>query len=157
MKDRLVEFPNRYKLIPVSGQADTYDLQPVPGTITEEGTFLNKAVLFSDTNSERFGETDGTPNAGFSKITQEINITVPLLGWSENPDSTGWYTNQVQVSEMKSVYNPLLDLVITSATLADDERSAFSCIIECETFDGYVIFKAVDLPDIDFNVRFVGV
>ena len=111
MKDRLVEFPNRYKLIPVSGQADTYDLQPVPGTITEEGTFLNKAVLFSDTNSERFGETDGTPNAGFSKITQEINITVPLLGWSENPDSTGWYTNQVQVSEMKSVYNPLLDLV----------------------------------------------
>ena len=30
-------------------------------------------------------------------------------------------------------------------------------IMEAETFDGYVIFRALDKPDISFNVRFVGV
>ena len=58
---------------------------------------------------------------------------------------------------MKAVYNPLLDLVITNATLAEDERAAFGLIMEAETFDGYVIFRALDKPDISFNVRFVGV
>jgi hypothetical protein len=46
LKDRIVQYPNRYKLTQVSG--DTYDLTPVPGNVTEQGTDLNKANLFPD-------------------------------------------------------------------------------------------------------------
>lgn len=46
MKDRVVQFPNRYKLTPVSG--DVYDLTPAPGIVTEPGTDLNKANLLPD-------------------------------------------------------------------------------------------------------------
>ena len=72
-------------------------------------------------------------------------------------DADGWYTNQVPVSEMKAAYNPLMDLVITSAALAEDERAAFGLIMECETFDGYVLARALEVPELDINVRFVGV
>lgn len=48
MKDRVVQYPSRYKLTPVSGTSDTYDLTAVPGTVTEAGTDLNKSTLLSD-------------------------------------------------------------------------------------------------------------
>lgn len=48
MIDRVVEHPNRYKLVPVDGTTDTYDLVAVPGTVTAAGTDLNKANLLSD-------------------------------------------------------------------------------------------------------------
>lgn len=41
--DRVVQYPNRYKLTPVSG--DVYDLTPEAGTVTAEGTPVNKATL----------------------------------------------------------------------------------------------------------------
>ncbi len=43
--NRVVENPNRYKLNAVSGQANTYDLEKVPGVITDTGTPYSKAVL----------------------------------------------------------------------------------------------------------------
>lgn len=43
VKDRIVQHPGRYQLNPVSG--DIYDLVPVPGTVYEEGTDINKAYL----------------------------------------------------------------------------------------------------------------
>lgn len=48
MKDRVVEHPNRYRLVPVAGTSDTFDLVAVPGTVIEEGTDLNKAALLTD-------------------------------------------------------------------------------------------------------------
>lgn len=48
MKDRIVQHPNRYKLTPVAGTGDTFDLSPAPGAVTDEGTPLNKATLLSD-------------------------------------------------------------------------------------------------------------
>ena len=45
IKDRVVQYPKRYKFVAVSGQTDTYDLVPVAGTITEAGTAINKAYL----------------------------------------------------------------------------------------------------------------
>ena len=49
MKDRIVEFPNRYKLAPVAGTTDTFDLVPVPGTVTEEGDDISKDNFLPDT------------------------------------------------------------------------------------------------------------
>jgi len=45
IKDKVVEFPHRYKLTSVSGQANTYDLTPEPGVITDAGTAINKGYL----------------------------------------------------------------------------------------------------------------
>lgn len=43
VKDRIVQYGNRYKLTEVS--PDVYDLTPVTGTVTEQGTIINKAYL----------------------------------------------------------------------------------------------------------------
>ena len=55
MKDRIVQWPHRYQLVPVSGQADTYDIVAKPGTVTEAGTPINKANLLSDETAELYG------------------------------------------------------------------------------------------------------
>lgn len=58
MKDRIVQYPNRFKLTQVSG--DIYDLTPEPGIVTEEGDDLNKANLLPDDVAAAFGLT-GNP------------------------------------------------------------------------------------------------
>ena len=45
VKDRLVQFPSRYRLLPVGGTTDTFDLVPITGVITETGTPINKEFL----------------------------------------------------------------------------------------------------------------
>lgn len=158
MEDRIVQFPNRIKLVPVDGQPNIYDIEEVPGEVTSEGTPLSKATLLTDVTGERYGLTPtGTIAEVLSKNVQELSATITATGWSSSVGDEGYFTNQVEVPGMLSVYNPLLVLVITSATLSEDERMAFSYIIEVETFDGYVICKALEVPDIDLNVKFMGV
>jgi hypothetical protein len=43
--DRVVEHSGRYKMTLVDGTTDTYDLVAVPGTVTAEGTAINKEYL----------------------------------------------------------------------------------------------------------------
>lgn len=45
--DRVVQYPHRYQLTPVSGETNVYDFVPVPGTITETGTPINRALLMA--------------------------------------------------------------------------------------------------------------
>lgn len=47
VKDRVVQHPHRYKLVPVAGTTDTYDLERVPGTVTEKGTAVNRQLFNS--------------------------------------------------------------------------------------------------------------
>ena len=89
-------------------------------------------------------------------LTQVLTATITAAGWSTG-QTDGYYTNQVAVEGMLSSYNPFCDLVVTSAALAEDERTAMGQIIEVETFDGYVIARALKAPTIDLNVRFMGV
>ena len=73
MKDRVSLHPNRYKLTPVSGQADTYDLSRADEP-QEAGTPLNKANLLSDDTATKLGldpET-ATPNDAWKQILLEI-------------------------------------------------------------------------------------
>ncbi len=89
-------------------------------------------------------------------LTQVLTATITAAGWSTG-QTDGYYTNQVAVEGMLASYNPFCDLVVTSAALATDERKAMGQIIEVETFDGYVIARAIEAPTIDLNVRFMGV
>lgn len=55
MKDRIVEFPNRYRIVPVEGTSDLVDLLPVPGVITDIGTPINKNTLLRDETAAQYG------------------------------------------------------------------------------------------------------
>ena len=73
MKDRSVEFPNRYRLSKVPGTDDVYDLIPAPGDVTEEGTYINKGTLLTDDTAALFGlDDDATPNEVFRVIAATI-------------------------------------------------------------------------------------
>ncbi len=47
VKDRVVEHPHRYKLTKVAGSEDVYDLEQVPGTVTDMGTSVNRQLFNS--------------------------------------------------------------------------------------------------------------
>lgn len=153
MIDRVPTLPGRTKMTKADGSTEYVTIERADEP-TQAGTPLNKATLFDSNAEARYAAA--TPSEAFNKAVQILTATVPASGWSSSM-TNGWYTNRVNVANMKAVYNPLLDLVITNATLAEDERAAFGLIMEAETFDGYVIFRALDVPDMDINVRFVGV
>ena len=56
--DRNVEFPNRYRMVPVPGTDDIVDLIPAPGKVFEDGTFVNKANMLTDETSSLLGGVD---------------------------------------------------------------------------------------------------
>ena len=109
------------------------------------------SVILDVTNKKAYLQSS---NAGI--LTQILTATINASGWSSSK-TNGYYTNRVSVPGMLASYNPFCDLVVTSATLADAERTAMSSIIEIETFDGYVIARALEAPKTSINVRFVGV
>lgn len=76
MTDRNVQFPNRYQLTKVAGTDDIYDLTPAPGTITEEGTMINKQTLLTDeTEIVLFGNADDrTVDDAFNMISTKISL-----------------------------------------------------------------------------------
>lgn len=94
--------------------------------------------------------------AAVEKLTQILTATIPVSGWS-SAQTNGYYTNQITVTGMQASYNPWCDLVVSSAALAESEREAMGKIIEIETFNNYVIARALETPEIDINIRFVGV
>lgn len=53
MQDRIVEHPNRYRMISVGD--GLVDLIPAPGQVVQEGTPLSKATLLSDTTADAIG------------------------------------------------------------------------------------------------------
>lgn len=157
MEDRIVQYPNRIKLVPVEGTTDTYDIVEVPGEVTAEGTPLNKATLMTDVVGNRYGlPSTGTLSQMFERNVQTFLATIPATGWSTST-TNGYYTNQVSVTGMKAVYNPKMYVSITSAELAEEERAAFGQIIECDTYDGYIIAKALEAPESDVKVILEGV
>ena len=76
MKDRVVQYPHRYQLVPVAGETGVYDFVPVTGTVTEEGTPLNKANLLSDTTADLLGLIGGeaTVNNALVKNLQTFGV-----------------------------------------------------------------------------------
>ena len=124
---------------------------------TEEKNKL-AALELSSAVKTRYGIGDnGTLSDALSKNVSEWTVAVLASGWSTSANTDGWYTNQITVSGMKAVYNPIATLVITSAALVDDEQAAWGNIKEIETFDGYIICKATDKLDIAINIKLSGV
>ena len=71
MEDRLVEYPNRVRLIPVEGQDGVYDIVQMPGTVTSEGTPLNKLTLLSDNVAELL-DNPATPSEALGRLAERL-------------------------------------------------------------------------------------
>lgn len=71
MEDRLVQYPNRVQLIQVEGQPGIYDIEAVPGTVTANGTPLNKATLLSDTVATLVNNA-ATPNEALKYLAERV-------------------------------------------------------------------------------------
>ena len=140
---------------------DEYAKKTTVESLSNTVTQLNTKVAGLSISSEvktRYGIGDnGTLSDALSKNVSEWTVAVLASGWSTSANTDGWYTNQITVSGMKAVYNPIATLVITSAALVDDEQAAWGNIKEIETFDGYIICKATDKLDISINVKLSGV
>ena len=68
MQDRVPTHPGRVKLIPVPGEANTYDMVRADDP-TEPGTPLNKANLLTDATCSALGlPNTATPNDAFDKM-----------------------------------------------------------------------------------------
>jgi hypothetical protein len=108
MKDRVVEHPNRVRLVPVAGQDGVYDAVAVPGTITEPGTPINKALLLSDSTAMLYGLSEANAN---------VNRSIELAYNGEN-------NVMVVIPTTDQNGNPLLGMNLTVACTNDTAISA---------------------------------
>ena len=96
IKDRQVQYPTRFRLSPVSGQENVYDMTAVPGTVTQAGTALNKANLLSDATATLLGLSgDPTVNDALSGIGNSLKAKpewYQLGSYSLSAVSTGSIT-----------------------------------------------------------------
>ena len=80
MKDRITLTPNRVKLIPVAGMANTYDIVRADNP-TQEGTALNKANLLSDSLAAALG-IDNKPEGG--TVNDALGVLAPKADYSRS-------------------------------------------------------------------------
>lgn len=149
MQDRIPRYPGRVKLTPLGN--DLYNMERADEP-QQVGTPLNKSNLFDSANETRYGAT--TPNGALTYLVREWHIVVPASGWVEGDSFS---TNQVTVSGMRAVYNPIYASDPADVLSVETEAQNFGMIAEMETFNGYVIFKAIDKPESDVRVIIKGV
>lgn len=154
MIDRQPTKPGRIKLTDDKGNVQYYYMERADEP-TVVGTPINKATLFDDDNSARTGGS--TPSEGFDAILKDWGtFTIPLSGWSSST-SNGWYTYRIDIPGMKAAFNPFVDVLYESGATANEVSASFVVIKEIETFDGYVICKAVERPAVTIKIRITGV
>lgn len=152
MTDRNVQFPNRYQLVKVPGTDDIYDLTPAPGTITAEGTMINKATLLSDETAGLLGlPNTAVPDDAFKTLNSAFNSmalkTTLLNSWTSDGSilvipvdggalTSGRYLLKIESSDSGSLNLEAdkrsslsaVQLQTGSTTLIAHQNSAFAAI-----------------------------
>ena len=79
MENRSVQFPNRYKMVPVPGTKDIFDVLPVPGEVFAEGTPFAKNTVLADATAKLIGLSElATPNDAIVALKEMIDNTKNL-------------------------------------------------------------------------------
>lgn len=157
MKDRLSLYPGRVTLVPVEGQANTYDMvradQP-----TEEGTPLNKQTLLSDEVAESLGlssEANPTPSMAFNHLNEikvglsaQVSATLLASNWAD-----GVYTLAIEGVTDTSNQEVLPAVDITTEQL---EAMQAANIQDGGQTTGRIMLKAFgDVPTVDLPIRVI--
>ena len=136
--DRIPLYPGRVKLVPVSGQANTYDLVRADEPVVA-GTPINKAL--------------------FDSIVSVAEATLTVSGWKMGAD--GRYAQTVSVSPVRANSK----IVIVDCNLNTDDADARVEILaswslpsanEAKQGDGTLTFYATKVPLVSIPI-FVGV
>lgn len=132
IKDRQVQYPNRFRLAAVSGQENVYDITPVPGTVTQAGTALNKANLLSDATAALLGLSgDSTVDGALALIAnkarhEEGSYTGTGDYGSANPNTLSFsFAPKIVIiqSAADSKYGPLFIQAGVSTTYCKQDGS----------------------------------
>lgn len=145
--DRIVQYPGRVELTPVSGQTNVYDMTAQEGTVTTEGTLLNAANLNQQTQLdsavlEQFqsaGMSSGTYQNGVSDalkftadkiIAEQITLTPvsPFALYGATPITATKMGNVVFIDGIVKVTTntTLNDTQKTICTLPEGWRPSYS-------------------------------
>ena len=136
--DRIPLYPGRVKLIPVSGQANTYDLVRADEPLVA-GTPINKAL--------------------FDSIVSVAEATLTVSGWTMGAD--GRHTQTVSVPPVRATSK----IVIVDCNLDTDDADARVEILtawggpsmnEANQGEGSLTFYANEVPSVSIPI-FVGV
>lgn len=119
MKDRSVEYPNRYRMTLVPGTTDIYEMTPVPGEVYEEGTLMSKGNILDDNSEMDIWGTigDRTPNDAFSFIGKSLSEhdedIANLAATLEGKIVTGIYTATGSEKTVNLGFRPKAVLVVS--------------------------------------------
>ena len=154
MQDRQPTKPNRVKLTLEDGTVLVgvlvrNDEPTVPGTP------INKNTLFSNENSEKYACE--LPSEAFDLISRDIDVTVPVSGWSAAVGGDGYFYNIVDANGVKESHSPMFGMAPVAVANLDEARNAFALIDRMVTHDNSVTFKAAEKPEVDVIVRIKGV
>lgn len=79
--DRIVDYPGRVKLTPVSGQTNVYDMTREEGGVIDEGTLLN-AYNLNDQTVNRYTPTMDLDTAAEAGTDDgDLYAAIVALGW----------------------------------------------------------------------------
>ena len=92
--DRIVDFPGRVVLTPVTGETDTYDMVRSEGLVTQEGTLLNAANLNQQTQLDptvaaaytAAGAASDTNNA----MSDALKFVLGKVGYIDSGTANSW-------------------------------------------------------------------
>lgn len=104
VKDRVVQYPHRYKLVPVSGQDSTYDMVAVPGTVSETGTAINRALLLA-TQGFYGNQTVFNPDGSITETNPDGNTKVTVFD-DVNDKIVETFTAGTYIAVKTTTFNP---------------------------------------------------
>lgn len=109
--DRVVQYPGRVVMTPVSGEANTYDMSRAEGTVTEEGTPFNADAFNEIANRIHAYGTCSTGASTAAKVVTcpgfvlETGATI-TVHFTNAQTSTSSVTLNVNSTGAKTVYGP---------------------------------------------------
>lgn len=159
--DRVVETPNRYRLVPVVGMEGVYDFLPVPGQVTAEGTDVNRKLFLDILKEAGAGAafnifaTNANTNsldAAFGKGRAEnevygIGLALAWYAWFKGDNKTNYpYINIQKYNTLKEIcinHVALLELVFSNylMTLVTASPFANSTVMYYINADDEVLFN----------------
>lgn len=126
--NREVEFPTRFKLMPVNGTTDVFDLVPVPGEITKEGRALNKEFFDSIKGDIQSITVDKYYKPTYEALYDEVLKT---YDWSYIPLMSSTSQNGFNITTSGSIGNPTYMFNTTSNYTTIGKNAIFK--IELDT------------------------